>query len=141
MEDLFDNGFETFHAGRNYVNGGKTPSNEAVIHHYCAKSNQYHMQFSQEYSREMKRKGLTNVNVIRNRYTGELTLVFNKDGEGAKFSNKNSADITNSKVVRYIMRNYGLDPDAEVHQRILTGRNKALEDSYMAFTIGRLERP
>lgn len=136
MEDLFDKGFENFRTKKNVV-CGRTPKTNAIFHHYRDKNNQYHIQFSQETSREMVEKGLTNVNVIRNRYTGELTLVFNADGEGAKFSAKKQSDITNSAVVRYIMKHIGLDPDAEIHKQVRIGDDKALNGSYMAFTIDK----
>lgn len=141
MNDNFNTGFEVVDFCKQSAKGSRMNNYNAAIHYDpAAKTNAYSITLNMEITRQLNQKQLTNVLIIRNSYTGELTLVFNNEGNGAKFSIgniKNNASINNSGVVKYIIQNLGYDISDKVNERINIGENKALDEEYMAFTISR----
>lgn len=141
MNDNFNTGFEVVDFCKQSAKGSRMNNYNAAIHYDpAAKTNANSITLNMEITRQLNQKQLTNVLIIRNSYTGELTLVFNNEGNGAKFSIgniKNNASINNSGVVKYIIQNLGYDISDKVNERINIGENKALDEEYMAFTISR----
>lgn len=139
MNGNFNTGFEVVDFGKKKTTGAPMNKYNMSIHYDPTKEKQTgQILLSMAISNQIREKKLTNVLIVRNNYTGELTLVFNKEGNGATFYSKTgNATINNSGVVKYIVQNLGYDLEAKVDERISIGENKALDEEYMAFTISR----